>query len=122
MKRSGFTRKPPRDAARADTPRAPLTRTPFAPAPKSPTFAEQREAAKQAALKRLDKARRLADRTGAELSPWEDGFLDEVAARVDRYGRAFGDPEKGAAGQALSVRQTRKLKEIAAKAKDGKKG
>ena len=32
------------------------------------------------------------------------------------YGRAFGDPEKGAPGQALSVMQSVKLKEIAAKA------
>ncbi len=37
------------------------------------------------------------------------------------YGRAFGDPEKGAAGEALSALQTVKLKEIAAKAKGEKK-
>jgi len=36
---------------------------------------------------------------------------------VKTYGRAFGDPEKGAPGQALSALQTVKLKEIAAKAK-----
>ena len=36
---------------------------------------------------------------------------------METYGRAFADPEKGAAGQALSAMQTRKLKEIAAKAK-----
>ena len=33
------------------------------------------------------------------------------------HGRAFGDPELGAPGQALSALQGRKLKEIAAKAK-----
>ena len=33
------------------------------------------------------------------------------------HGRAFGDPEKGAPGQALSTMQGRKLKEITAKAK-----
>lgn len=33
------------------------------------------------------------------------------------HGRAFGDPELGAPGQALSAMQGRKLKEIAAKAK-----
>ncbi len=37
--------------------------------------------------------------------------------RVETYGRAFGDPEKGAAGQALSTMQARKLKEIARKSK-----
>ena len=37
------------------------------------------------------------------------------------YGRAFGDPEKGGPGQALSVMQHVKLKEIGAKAKGEKK-
>ena len=37
------------------------------------------------------------------------------------YGRAFGDPEKGAPGQALSALQTVKLREITAKAKGEKK-
>ncbi len=36
---------------------------------------------------------------------------------METYGRAFGDPEKGGPGQSLSVMQTRKLKEIVAKAK-----
>lgn len=52
-----------------------------------------------------------------ELSEWEDGFLGSVADRLHTFGRAFGDPEKGAPGQALSALQGRKLKEIAAKAK-----
>jgi len=36
---------------------------------------------------------------------------------VKTYGRAFADPEKGAPGQALSVRQAMKLRQITAKAK-----
>jgi hypothetical protein len=36
---------------------------------------------------------------------------------VKTHGRAFGDPELGAPGQALSAMQGRKLKEIAAKAR-----
>jgi hypothetical protein len=43
-----------------------------------------------------------------------------VTDRVKTYGRAFGDPEKGAPGQALSAMQAIKLKEIAAKAKGEK--
>jgi hypothetical protein len=35
---------------------------------------------------------------------------------VEKYGRAFGDPEKGAPGSSLSIRQAVKLKEIAGKA------
>jgi hypothetical protein len=44
-----------------------------------------------------------------------------VAERVKTYGRAFGDPEKGAPGQALSALQAVKLKEIVSKAKGEKK-
>jgi hypothetical protein len=54
---------------------------------------------------------------GAEISDWEGEFLDSVESRVHTYGRAFADPEKGAHGHALSIRQTRKLKEIVTKAK-----
>jgi hypothetical protein len=57
-----------------------------------------------------------------KLSEWEGEFLSEVSDRVKTYGRAFGDPEKGGAGEALSALQTVKLKEITAKAKGEKKG
>jgi len=76
-----------------------------------------RAQAKRAALNALKRARRMADKAGVELSEWEGEFLGSVADRVKTYGRAFGDPEKGAPGQALSAMQHRKLKEIAAKAK-----
>ena len=69
----------------------------------------------------LKRAKRTADKAGIELSQWEGEFLTEVADRVKTYGRAFGDPEKGAPGEALSALQTVKLKEIAAKAKGEKK-
>lgn len=81
-------------------------------APPSP-----REAAARAALKALKRAERTAARTGAKLSDWEGEFLGSVAERVETYGRAFGDPEKGGPGSALSLLQAAKLKEIAAKAK-----
>ena len=73
--------------------------------------------AKRAALNALKRARRLADKAGVKLSDWEGEFLGSVADRVKTYGRAFGDPEKGAPGEALSAMQHLKLKEIAAKAK-----
>ena len=77
--------------------------------------------AKRAALNALKRARRMADKAGVQLSDWEGEFLGSVADRVKTYGRAFGDPEKGAPGEALSAMQTVKLKEIAAKAKGEKK-
>ena len=81
---------------------------------KSPPNAK--EAAKRAALNALRRAKRAADKAGIELSEWEGEFLDSVAQRVKTYGRAFGDPDKGAPGTPLSVMQGVKLKEISAKA------
>ena len=78
---------------------------------------DPRTAAKRAALNALRRAQNAANRAGVELSDWEGEFLGSVTDRVKTYGRAFGDPEKGAAGQALSMMQARKLKEIVAKAK-----
>ncbi|MFN3585500.1 hypothetical protein [Phenylobacterium sp.] len=89
--------------------------------PVSP-FEARKAAAKRAALNALKRARRAADKAGVPLSEWEGEFLGSVADRVKTYGRAFGDPEKGAPGEALSVMQTVKLKEIAAKAAKGTDG
>jgi len=83
---------------------------------------DRKAQAKRAALNALKRARRLASRAGVTLSDWEGEFLGSVEDRVKTYGRAFGDPEKGGPGEALSVMQTVKLKEIAAKAKGEKKG
>ena len=66
----------------------------------------------------MARARRLIrgpEAAEAEVSGWEGEFLDSVETRLDTYGRAFADPEKGARDHALSVLQQRKLKEIRAK-------
>lgn len=78
---------------------------------------DRKAQAKRAALNALKRVRRQADRAEVKLSDWEGEFLGSVEERVKTYGRAFGDPEKGAAGEALSALQAVKLKEIAAKAK-----
>ena len=78
--------------------------------------AAARKAAQRAALRALRRARLAAAKAGVSLSDWEGEFLGSVEGRVKTYGRAFGDPEKGGPGQALSVMQGVKLKEIAAKA------
>jgi hypothetical protein len=83
---------------------------------------DRKAQAKRAALSALKRARRLAERAGVKLSDWEGEFLDDVSGRVKTYGRAFGDPEKGAPGEALSALQHVKLKEITSKAKGEKKG
>ena len=78
---------------------------------------DRKAQARRAALNALKRVRRPAERAEVELSDWEGEFLGSVEERVKTYGRAFGDPEKGAAGEALSVMQAVKLKEVAAKAK-----
>jgi hypothetical protein len=83
---------------------------------------DRKAQAKRAALNALKRARRMAERAGVKLSEWEGEFLGSVEDRVKTFGRAFGDPEKGAPGEALSALQTVKLKEIAAKAKGEKTG
>ena len=80
-------------------------------------YALERKAAQRKALRAVRKTRRAAEAAGVDLSEWEGEFLGSVEERVQTYGRAFADPEKGAAGQALSAMQARKLKEITAKAK-----
>ncbi|HTT99385.1 MAG TPA: hypothetical protein VMF58_15155 [Rhizomicrobium sp.] len=91
-----------------------------------PTLEERREAdkarAKRSALKALRKARKAAEIADVKLSDWEGEFLGSVEVRVERYGRAFRDPEKGGPGTALSMLQALKLKEIAGKAKGRKSG
>jgi ABC-type enterochelin transport system substrate-binding protein len=68
-------------------------------------------------VKALRRARRLAEKTGVELTDWEGEFLGSVEQRVRTYGRAFGDRDKGAETAALSDRQAVKLKQIVRKAK-----
>lgn len=55
-----------------------------------------------------------------DYSEWENEFLTEVDQRLEKYGSAFHDLSKGRKEDALSMLQTVKLKEIAAKAR-GKK-
>ena len=81
---------------------------------------DPRAQARRLALSALRRARRQAERAGVELSDWEGEFLGSVEDRVKTFGRAFGDPEKGAPGEALSAMQRLKLKEIAGKAKGEK--
>lgn len=55
-----------------------------------------------------------------DYSQWESEFLTEVDQRLEKYGSAFANLAKGRKDDPLSMLQTVKLKEIAAKAR-GKK-
>ena len=71
------------------------------------------ERKKRKALRKLRKAALLAEQgLGPPLSDWETQFLAEVEARIETYGSAFADPEKGAKDEPLSALQALKLREI----------
>jgi len=82
------------------------------------------ERKKRKALRKLRRAALLAEQgLGPPLSDWETQFLEDVEARIETYGSAFGDPEKGGADEPLSALQTFKLREIDKKARGkGKSG
>ncbi|GJL97087.1 MAG: hypothetical protein DHS20C06_09040 [Hyphobacterium sp.] len=70
------------------------------------------------ALRRLAKTRRKVAETKSEdtLSEWEDEFISSVEDRLETYGSAFNDPDKGKLDDALSGLQAAKLREIEKKA------
>lgn len=72
------------------------------------------------ALRRLERARKAAEESGVEtpdLSEWEGEFLGSLEERLEKFGSAFNDPDKGNTDDALSARQALKLREIEKKAK-----
>ncbi len=82
------------------------------------------ERKKRKALRKLRKAAMLAEQgLGPPLSDWEVQFLEEVEERIETYGSAFADPEKGGRDEPLSALQAFKLREIDKKARGkGKSG
>lgn len=76
------------------------------------------ERKKRKALRKIRKAAMLAEQgLGPPLSDWEKQFLEEVEERIETYGSAFHDSEKGAPDEALSALQHVKLREIDKKAR-----
>lgn len=58
------------------------------------------------------RARKAAAAAKDGLSPWEDEFLASLDQRLETFGSAFVDPDKGAMNAPLSLRQGLKLKQI----------
>jgi hypothetical protein len=87
------------------------------------------ERKKKKALRRLERARRAlmdAEASGdaegaaeirAALSDWEAEFIASVEDRLETFGSAFADPEKGDLDSPLSRLQEAKLRELEKKAK-----
>ncbi|MEL6363833.1 MAG: hypothetical protein AAFR11_03205 [Pseudomonadota bacterium] len=89
------------------------------PTPEEMKAKRERTRARKSA-RDLRRVRKLAAEVGEEASDWEAEFLNSLDERLDKYGTAFRDFEKGAPGDALSRLQQQKLKEIAAKSKEVK--
>lgn len=84
---------------------------------KPPAPADSKKALQKATVRLLEKAKREAAEQGVDLSEWEAEFIDSVKGRVETYGRAFADPDKGAMDGTLSLMQGLKLREIRKKVK-----
>jgi len=65
-------------------------------------------------LRKIARAKAKAAEGGedAKLNEWESEFVESVEERLDTFGSAFNDPEKGALSEPLSARQGAKLREI----------
>ena len=81
------------------------------------------ERKKRKALRKLRKAAALAEQgLGPPLSDWEKQILEEVEERIEKFGSAFHDLDKGGSDEALSALQQVKLREIDKKARGKGKG
>ncbi|MEE9273542.1 MAG: hypothetical protein V3U57_09800 [Robiginitomaculum sp.] len=69
------------------------------------------------AQRQLKKTRRQLEDLG-EITDWEENFIASVDQRLDKYGAAFQDREKGGTADALSVRQKQVLSQMRRKIKD----
>jgi len=79
-----------------------------------------RERAARNAQRKIDRLRRTLSEAG-DLSDWEDEFSGSVSERLDKYGSAFHDLEKGRPGDALSFAQKRVVAALNKKVKDQRK-
>ncbi len=77
---------------------------------------ERLEEDKKAVMEDMKEVFAEAKGEGYDVKVLRKVILSSVSERVKEHGRAFGDPELGGPGQALSAMQGRKLKEIARKA------
>jgi len=88
---------------------------------------KQREKDRKSRARAARKAKRKLDRLKStlqesdDLSDWEDAFTTSVTARLETYGSAFHDLEKGRSGEALSFAQKKIVSSLNRKAKDLKK-
>ncbi len=64
------------------------------------------------AISWLKRARARAEKSAEGVTAWEDEFLTSVEERLEQYGSAFTDPDKGQLSAPLSLRQGLKVRQI----------
>jgi hypothetical protein len=65
------------------------------------------------AMRKLAAAVDRAEADGSTgLTPWEAEFASSVATRLETFGSAFADPQKGNLEEALSVAQAQVLRQM----------
>jgi hypothetical protein len=72
----------------------------------------------QAWISRIEKR---AAKEGRGLTDWEKEFLESLDDRLEKFGSAFADPDKGQLSAPLSLMQGLKLREIGKKTKPKQK-
>ena len=79
-----------------------------------------RERSARNAKRKLERLHKKLEETG-NLTDWEDEFAGSVRERLDEFGSAFNDREKGRPGDALSFAQKRVVAALNKKVKDAKR-
>jgi len=69
------------------------------------------------AQRKLERLKRKLSESG-DLSDWEEEFSESVTERLEKFGSAFQDPEKGRPADALSFAQKKVVSALNKKAKD----
>lgn len=87
------------------------------------TILKQREKDDKTKARKARNAQRKLDRLriklkeSGDLTDWEAEFSESVSERLDKYGTAFQDPEKGSRSDALSYAQKKVMSSLNKKAK-----
>jgi len=83
-------------------------------------WAKTKERAARNAQRKIGRLAQKLSETG-KLTDWEEEFTESVGERLDKFGSAFHDPEKGRPADALSFAQKKVVAALKKKAKDEKK-
>ena len=82
-------------------------------------FARAKARAARNAKRKIERLRLKLEASG-DLTDWENEFSESVSERLETFGSAFQDPQKGRPADALSFAQKRVVSALSKKARDDK--